>query len=154
MAGTAAERAASAEMLLAATAALVLALFFAILTTHYILMNWQTMARRAQETLPIRPACTLALFEEFRRVGRSALLGTVVTGLVQGLLATIGYFIAGAPEPLFFGACTSVASLVPGVGTMLVWVPLGIFLVLTRHVGAGVFELIWGAAMIIGVSTM
>lgn len=99
----------------------------------------------------LRPEYTLKLFDEFRRVGRTTLLSTVVTGLVQGALATIGYFIIGLPRPLFFGALTAVASPVPGVGTMLVWVPAGIVLVLLGHPGRGIVDLTWGVLVVTGI---
>jgi predicted PurR-regulated permease PerM len=141
-----------AETLLAATAMALLALFFAMLTMYYILRNWQTLALRAQDTFPLRPDYTRALFDEFRRVGRTTLLGTIVTGLAQGVLATIGFWITGVPEPLFFGAATAVASLVPAVGTMLVWVPAGIYQLANGHAVSGVIEIIWGFLVIVGVS--
>ncbi len=153
IAGAAAERAASiAERILATTAATLLGLFFAILTMHFILRNWEKLIAQAQDAFPIRADYTIALFEEFRSVGRTTLLGTVVTGFAQGLLATIGYWICGAPQPLFFGALTAVASLIPVVGTMLVWVPVGVVLILTQHTAAGVGELVWGALLIVGAS--
>src|SRR5580704_11426402 len=52
-----------------------LGLLFVMLSKHYILCNWHVIARRAQETFPLRPAYTAALFDEFREVGRSTLLG-------------------------------------------------------------------------------
>ncbi|HEX7666492.1 MAG TPA: AI-2E family transporter [Polyangiaceae bacterium] len=152
-AGAAAERAAStAETILAATAATLLALFFAILTMHFILRNWEKLLAEAQDAMPIRPDYTVALFEEFRSVGRSTLLGTIVTGFAQGLLATIGYWICGVPQPVFFGALTAVASLIPAVGTLLVWVPAGVVLILTQHSGAGIGLLVWGMLLIVGAS--
>ena len=99
-----------AEAIASATASTLLALFFLILTMYLILRRWQVVSATAQQTLPLRPEYTLKLFEEFRRVGRTTLLSTVVTGLVQGTLATIGYFLVGLPRPLFFGALTAVAS--------------------------------------------
>lgn len=141
-----------AEGVAAQTASLLLGLFFAVMTMYLCVRNWGGITRRAQEVLPLRPDYTRALFDEFRRVGRTTLFGTVVTGLAQGVLATLGYWMTGVPEPVFFGALTAVASLVPAVGTLLVWVPAGIVLILTGHSGAGFAELIWGAAVIIGVS--
>jgi predicted PurR-regulated permease PerM len=110
------------------------------------------MSLRAQEALPLRPDYTRRLFDEFRRVGRTTLLGTIVTGLAQGLFATVGYALCGVPKPLFFGAATAVASLVPAVGTMLVWVPVGIVRILTGHAVSGIFELVWGAVFIAAIS--
>jgi predicted PurR-regulated permease PerM len=56
------------------------------------------------------------------------------------------------PEPAFLGAATALASLLPAVGTMLVWVPAGLFLILTGHVGRGVIELVYGGLIVVGVS--
>ncbi|HEX3594017.1 MAG TPA: AI-2E family transporter [Polyangiaceae bacterium] len=141
-----------AEATATATAAGLLGLFFALLTMHLILRNWAQMANQLEVVSPLRPQYTRALLAEFQRVGRATLLGTVVTGIAQGVFATIGFWICGAPEPVFFGIATAVASLIPGVGTLLVWVPVGIFLTLTGHVAGGISELVWGAATVVGVS--
>lgn len=141
-----------AEAIAAATASSVLGLLFAMLSMHFILRNWQALATRAQETFPLRPEYTASLFAEFRRVGRAALLGTVGTGVAQGVLATLGFLITGVPEPLFFGAATAVASLVPVAGAMLVWIPVGVVLIFVGHPVRGVLELVWGAAMIVLVA--
>src|SRR5262249_61821916 len=78
--------------------------------------------------------------------------GTVLTGLAQGTLATIGFLISGVPHPLFFGAATALASLVPAVGTLLVWVPASIYLFATGHVTRAVVGLAWGAVVVVGFS--
>jgi predicted PurR-regulated permease PerM len=150
--GAAARAAGIAETIVAATASSLLALFFAMLTLHFILRNWQRIALRAQETLPLRPDYTRDLFDEFRRVGRTTLLGTILTGLAQGVFATVGYAVTRVPEPLFFGAATAVASLIPAVGTLLVWVPVGVVLIVTGHSIAGIAELAWASLTVVGVS--
>jgi predicted PurR-regulated permease PerM len=127
LAETAASGAAAvAEAIAAATASTAIALLFAMLSMQFILRNWAAVATRAQETLPLRPDYTAGLFAEFRRVGRTTLLGTMGTGVAQGVLATLGFWMTGVPEPLLFGAGAAVASLVPPVGAMLVWVPAGL----------------------------
>jgi predicted PurR-regulated permease PerM len=149
VAESAAEQAAFvAAAIVAATAGALFALLFAMLAMHFILRNWQAVALRAQEALPLRPDYTAALFAEFRRVGRSTLLGTAGTGLGQGVLATFGYWFTGTPQPLFFGAATAVASLVPGIGATLVWAPVGIVMIFVGHETRGVLELVWGATIV------
>ena len=66
-------------------------------------------------------------------------LGVLLIGLVQGALAAIGYCIVGLPAPLFFGVLTTLASPVPALGTMLVWVPASVVLALLGHVWRGIF---------------
>jgi predicted PurR-regulated permease PerM len=137
-----------AEAVASTAASSLLAFFFAILTMYAILTHWQDLSTAAPQMLPLRPDYTRKVFEVFRAVGRSTLLGTVMSGFTQGVLATLGYWIAGVPHPLFFGAATALASLVPAVGTMLVWVPAGVVLLLIGHVWQGVFLLIWGVAIV------
>ncbi|HMJ55570.1 MAG TPA: AI-2E family transporter [Polyangiaceae bacterium] len=127
-------------------------LFFAVLTIYFILRNWSFIAQRAEIMLPLEPHHTHALFQEFREVGRSTLVGTVGTGLIQGGLATIGYWICGVPDPVFFGATTAVASLLPVVGTLFVWVPIGIFLLVTGQTGKAIVELAYGAVIVVGLT--
>ncbi len=139
-----------AATIAATTFSTMLALFFALMTVHFMLRHWSEWAKYAEKVLPLHPKHTRALLREFKEVGRTTLVGTVMTGLAQGALAAMGYLITGVPEAAFFGAATAVASLVPGVGTMLVWVPAGLFLLGTGHPFAGVVELSWGALVVVG----
>lgn len=130
----------------------VLQIFFLIVTMFFVLLHWSSLIQRAAIMLPLEPRDTRALFEEFRRVGRSVLLGTMLTGMAQGLLAGIGFDLTQAPEAAFFGALTAIASLLPGAGTLLVWVPAGIYLLVTGYVGRGLVELPYGAFVVVGFS--
>lgn len=129
-----------------------LGLFFLLLTLHFTLVHWDALTRRVEAMLPLNPRHTHALFDEFRRVGRTVLAGTVVTGVAQGVLAGIGYAITGVPEAPLLGALTAIASLVPAVGTLVIWVPAGIYLMLMNHVGRGVVELLWGLLVVVVTS--
>jgi predicted PurR-regulated permease PerM len=129
-----------------------LGLFFALLTMHVILRHWARIITAVAEVSPLRRDDTRTLLEEFRTVGRITLSGTVVTGLVQGVLAGLGFWITGVPRPLFLGIATAIASLVPAVGTLLVWVPAGLYLLAVGSPGAAIAELAWGALVVVGFS--
>lgn len=148
----AAKFAAAGAAMLGVTANLLLLLFFMVLTLHFVLRNSTALVAAATRTLPLKPEWTLELFRDFRRVGRATLFGTLVTGIAQGVLATIAYAIGGVPDPIFYGVATAVASLVPAIGTLLVWVPTGIVMIATGHPIAGTFILVWGALVVVGVS--
>jgi predicted PurR-regulated permease PerM len=129
-----------------------LTVFFMTVTAYSVLRHWTQLVRRLELTLPLDQRHTHALLDQFRKVGREVLLGTLVTGLAQGILAAVGYWLTGIPDPVFFGAATAVASLVPAVGTLLVWIPLGIYRIATGHVVAGLISLIY-SALVVGVAT-
>jgi len=135
-----------------ATMGTLLGCVFMVLTIYFVLRHWKLLVRRAEELVPLHPRHTRLLLEEFRTAGRITLLGTVVTGLVQGTLAAIGYAVFGVPEPAFFGAATAVASLLPVVGTVLVWLPAGLYLIATGELTRGLFELGYGVVVVVGVS--
>ena len=129
-----------------------LGLFFALLTMHVILAHWNRIVTTLVDVSPLRREDTRALLDEFRTVGRTTLSGTVVTGLVQGTLAGLGYWMTGVPRPLFLGVATALASLVPAVGTLLVWVPAGLYLVTVGAVAPAILEFAWGALVVVGFS--
>ena len=134
------------------TASSLLTLFFMTLAAYYVLRHWDEIVQRAERLSPLLPKHTRALLGELRRTGSEVLRGTVIAGVIQGGLSALGYWICGLPDPAFFGALTAVASLVPAIGTMLVWVPAGLYLVLTGKVVGGVVELVYGALLVVGLT--
>src|SRR5882672_3322578 len=128
----------------------VLGLFFALLTMYLVLRHWPRMVTAVVDVSPLLPEYTRTLLGEFQRVGRLTLSGAVLTGLAQGALAAIGFWITGVPEAVFFGVATALASLVPAVGTLLVWVPVGLYLFAIGHPAMAIVELVWGALIVVG----
>lgn len=137
-----------AQGIAGATLGGLLTILFMGLAAYYVLRHWDAIVHHAEVVFPFAPRYTRSFLGQFRTVGRAVLRGTVVTGLVQGLLAGIGYWMTGVPDPAFFGALTAVASIVPAIGTLLVWIPAGIYLLVTGHVVAGVVELVYSAVFV------
>jgi predicted PurR-regulated permease PerM len=131
---------------------MLLGLFFAVLTMHLVLRYWPRMAQAIVVISPLDPEHTSDLLAEFRRVGSMTISGTVLTGVAQGLLATLGFWITGVPRPIFFGIATALCSLIPAVGTLLVWVPAGLYLFAMAHPAKAIIELVWGALIVVGMS--
>jgi predicted PurR-regulated permease PerM len=127
-----------------------LTVFFMALTMFFVLRHWVELTKRAEHLLPFNPRHTRHLLRQVRRIGRTVVVGNFGTAAVQGALGGIGYALAHIPQAALLGALTSVASLVPIVGTMIVWVPAGVILLILDETRAGVFELGWGLVVIIG----
>ncbi len=87
---------------------------------------------------------------KFREVSQSAFYGTFLTALAQGFLGGVGFLIVGLP-PLVWGVFMAFFSLVPLVGTFLVWGPAALLLVLGGRTGAGIFLAVWGV-LVVGLS--
>jgi len=74
---------------------------------------------------------------------RAVVYGLVLAALGQGMLAGLGYFVAGVQAPVLLGAVTALLALVP-MGATLVWMPLSIMLMLSDQPWQGVGLLLWG----------
>jgi predicted PurR-regulated permease PerM len=125
--------------------------FMAVVTAFYTLKERRPIERRLEQILPLNPQTTRDLAREFRLVGRGTFIGSALAALVQGVLATVGFAIVGIQQSVLLGMLTAVASFVPVVGTLVVWVPVGIILILTGRPAAGIFELAWGVFITTGL---
>jgi predicted PurR-regulated permease PerM len=128
-----------------------LTLLFIALSTFFVLLHWRTLTNRVERMLPLHPMHTRRLFREARSAGRGILLGTLVTGVAQGAVAALGYRLFGVEHALLLGALTAIASLVPAVGTLLVWGPIAVYLIVSGRLGAGIGLIVYCALAVIGV---
>ncbi|MDM8540983.1 AI-2E family transporter [Desulfococcaceae bacterium HSG7] len=87
------------------------------------------------------------IIEKVKSVASSALLGTFVTAIAQGTAGAIAFWIAGLPG-LFWGIMMAFASLVPIVGTMLIWGPAALYLLLSGKWGYALFIVLWCAIVV------
>lgn len=76
--------------------------------------------------------------------------GALMTAGVQGMLAIVGYLIAGVPLAMFFGVLTGISAMIPIVGAALVWVPITLFIFMDSQ-GWGIFLAFWGLLLVSGV---
>lgn len=93
---------------------------------------------------------TQHIFNNIKSSVVSNSIGIVILGLIQGITAIIGYFIFGASEPIFWGLITGAASVVPFVGTMLVWTPISILMMANGNVSEGIGLALYGLFIIGG----
>ena len=84
---------------------------------------------------------------------RAVVYGLVLTAVAQGLLAGLGYWVAGVDAPALLAALTVLLALIP-FGTPFVWGTVGIWLLLNGHVTAGVGLLIWGMVVVSWVDNL
>jgi predicted PurR-regulated permease PerM len=87
----------------------------------------------------------------FKAVGdttRAVVSGVIVSALAQGFIAGVGYAIIGVGTPILLGALTALTALIPFIGTVAVWGPISVWLLLSDQIGAGLALLTWGAVVV------
>ncbi len=81
---------------------------------------------------------------------RSVVFGVIGTAIGQGVVAAVGFWLAGVPSVVLLSFAVCVLSVVP-VGPPLVWGPVALWLCATGNVGWGVFLIVWGIAAVSSV---
>lgn len=100
---------------------------------------------------PLSPAHFDRLGRVYADAGRGLVVGVGATALIQGVLATITYLIAGIPRALALGFLTTIAALIPGFGTLIVWGPVAIILAMGGYPGRAIFVALSGSLLISSV---
>jgi predicted PurR-regulated permease PerM len=100
------------------------------------------------EWSPLGERDTRALLEAVEQTIAASFYGVISVALAQGLLCGLGMWIAGLPSPLLWGVVASIASVIPFVGSALVWAPAAVVLFTQGSIGRGIFLLAWGAGIV------
>jgi predicted PurR-regulated permease PerM len=127
---------------------------FALVTAFFFYRDGEALLQQASQILSqIVGERTRAYLTAVADTIRAVLYGLVLTALAQGLLAGIGYWMAGVRAPVLLGALTAMLALIP-FGPVLIWGVVGIGLLLTDHIFAGVGVLLWGGLVVSQVDNL
>lgn len=102
---------------------------------YFMQVSARNMERRIKLLMPLSDENTQALWNETKMMVSSNALGIPILAICQGIIAAIGYWIFGVNSALLWGMITGAASIVPAVGTMIIWVPICIIQFASGSVG-------------------
>jgi predicted PurR-regulated permease PerM len=122
--------------------------FIMLYAMYFFLKEGGKFLERMVRTIPLADDQRAKIVAKFLSVTRATIKGTIVIGIVQGTLGGIGLAVAGIPNAVFWGAVMAVATLIPAVGTGLVWLPSVVILFATGHSGAAIGLAVWSLAVV------
>lgn len=108
----------------------------------------KTIVRKFSKLLPLRREQTNTLFTGISDTMIANLYGGLAVGVAQGTLTGLSFWFLGLPAPILWTLVTALASLVPMVGSALVWGPAAILLLLSGHWVKAIILFAWGAAVV------
>jgi predicted PurR-regulated permease PerM len=115
------------------TANFILLSFIFLYTMFFFLMDGEKVLKKIQYYMPLEDRDEQRLLEKFTSVTRATLKGTAVIGILQGTLAGLAFAAVGIPQAVFWGTIMTVLSIIPGIGSGLVWFPAGLILAARGH---------------------
>jgi predicted PurR-regulated permease PerM len=105
----------------------------ALFGLYYLLGGASTLWPRFARLLPLSPASAETLRTRFRDIAQGMVAGTLLSAAIQGVAIGTGFWLAGLPDALFWGAAAAIATLIPVVGNAIVSVPALLLMVLRQN---------------------
>ncbi|MFZ4862703.1 AI-2E family transporter [Sphingobacterium sp. Mn56C] len=132
---------------------------FLIITVMYFLLYFMFVHTKGFEKslayyLPFEGESTLVFAEEFKNLTYANIVGQTIIAIVQGACLTLGFWLFGVNDGLFWGVICAIMSFVPLVGPVLIFVPAAVILFSQGQTWQGAGLLIWGFGLVINIDNV
>jgi predicted PurR-regulated permease PerM len=128
----------SASQLTSSTVQAVFLFFIFLYAAFFFMKDGEKLIDLILYYLPLEDEPERKLLDHFTSVSRATLKGTLLIGLIQGVLAGLGFWVAGINSVMFWGLVMTVLSIIPLIGSSLVWIPAVAILAVSGRIGAAV----------------
>lgn len=119
----------------------------ALLGLYYLLGSASASWPRLARVLPLSPIGAETLRVRLRNITQGIVAGTLLSAVIQGAAISVGFWLAGIPEALFWGACAAIFTLLPVLGNILVWLPGLLLMVVQQHLAGAIAIAVFGGLM-------
>ena len=115
---------------------------------YYFFKDSDSFLKKMMQLSPLKNKQEKLILEKFLDIAKATIKGSLVVAVIQGALVGVTFAIAGIPSPVIWGLLAVLFSLLPAIGTALIWVPAAIVLFLLGHAWEGIFVMVAGTLVI------
>jgi len=126
----------------------VFVVFIMFFSLFYLFIDGKEFTKKIMRISPLRDKYEKMLIERFSSISRATLKGTSLVAVIQGAMGGLLFWGTGVSAPVLLGILMTFASMIPSVGSGLVWLPVGIIMLLLGHLTQGIIILAVGALVI------
>jgi predicted PurR-regulated permease PerM len=123
-------------------------MLFVIFTMYYLFRDGDRIFNAVRDSLPLERAQAVSIMERARDVIGASVYGVLAIAVIQGTLGGLAFWALGVPSPLVWGVVMTFLSMIPMLGSFLVWVPAAIYLTVTGHYVKALLLVLWGTLVI------
>jgi len=121
-----------------------------ILAMFYLFRDGDSIVARLREVLPFEKSHRDKMIDETRELIFASVTSSLVAAVAHGVLGGLAFGLTGIRAPIFWGVMMGFFSLIPLVGSALIWVPAAISLMVDGHIGMGIALMIF-CSVIVGL---
>jgi predicted PurR-regulated permease PerM len=127
-----------------------LAISFVVMlfSMYYLFKDGDELVNKLTILSPLPSKYESQIVDRIKETVKAIAVGVFFTAIIQGIVAGIGYTVAGVSNPVFWGAATAFFSLIPLVGTAAIWVPAAIIIFILGNYAGGIFLFLWGVFLV------
>ncbi len=116
---------------------ILLALVLIIFLLYYAFKDGKKFVDEIEKFIPIRKSHKRKIIKKLDDTLHATIYGTIVVAFVQAFIASIGFYVLGVRAPFVFGLLTFFASMIPFIGAVAVWAPLGSIMIIWAYMTNG-----------------
>ncbi len=110
---------------------------------YYLFKDAELIGQKLMKISPLPKRHELRLFKKFREISKIALVSIFLKAVAQGIVCGIGFALVGINGAIFWGTMVGIVSVIPFVGTSLIWLPASLLLLLNGQASAAIFLFFW-----------
>lgn len=120
----------------------------ALVVLFFLLTGGKKMENYLSSLIPMKKVNKMETIDRINVMVKSNAIGIPLLALIQGLIAWVGYVSFGVPNAFLSAFMTGLCSMVPIVGTMVIWIPIGIYFAVIGLWGKAIGIILFGAIFI------
>ena len=125
-----------------------------IFLLYFMLISRKEMNQFVYGLLPFSDENKRTVMKKIYNIVRSNAMGIPVLILLQGILAMTGYWAAGVPSFTLFGVVSGMVTIIPFIGSTIIWIPLVVYLALTGNWIAAIGLSAYGLIILVNVDNV
>ena len=122
-----------------------------IFALFFFFRDGDSMLERVKSLIPMKDEQKDEIFRKFYDTLNAVIVGVMVTAAIQGVLQGLFFWILGISYSVLGGVLTFIFALIPIAGAVIVWLPVGLYLVFTGSIYTGIAVLVFGGLVVSSV---
>ena len=130
-------------------------LFIVLFIMFFLFRDGEILVNKIERVMPLKSEYKKHILKKLHDTAYAVIYGSIIIAIIQGALGGIGFLIFGLPSPILWGLVMIFASLVPYIGSSIIWFPAALILIFNGYINLeinliikGILFILWGVFII------
>ena len=111
-------------------------MFIVLFVMFFLFRDGKIFIDKIERIMPLKSKYRKHVFKKLNDMAYAVIYGSIIIAIIQGALGGIGFLMFGLPSPILWGIVMMFASLIPYVGSSLIWLPASLILIFSGYVNS------------------